>query len=106
MWMALFIFSFLINIVFCFYIRWLLKGVVIINEDMANLNTLISDFTNHLNNVYDLEMFYGDETLSALLQHSRELSKKLEEVDLIINRENDLEPLGPQEQEIMNAEEA
>lgn len=38
----------------------------------------------HVKSIHELEMFYGDETLGLLMKHSKELSEKLEEIDLIL----------------------
>ena len=39
----------------------------------------IESYRDHLELVYGLETFYGDDTLQALLQHSKELSDFLRE---------------------------
>jgi len=39
---------------------------------------MLVDYNSHLKKVYSLEMFYGDETLSYLLEHTRALSTMLE----------------------------
>ena len=85
MWFWAFLFSFSINIVFLFYIRWLLKTLAAINEDIVNLETVIIDFKNHVKTIYQMEMFYGDDTLKSLLSHASELSEKLENIDLVLN---------------------
>lgn len=68
-----------------FYIRWLLKSIETINEDIENVTELIYQFSQHVNNVHELEMFYGDQTLKGLLDHSRELVSQLEKIDLVLN---------------------
>ena len=85
MWFWAFLFSFSINIVFLFYVRWLLKTLAAINEDIVNLETVIIDFKNHVKTIYQMEMFYGDDTLKSLLSHASELSEKLEDIDLVLN---------------------
>ena len=84
MWITLFIISLLFNILFLLYVRWLLKSVVVMNEDITNVSILIKDFSMHVKSIHELEMFYGDETLGLLMKHSKELSEKLEEIDLIL----------------------
>lgn len=100
MWLTLFVVSLFVNIVLLFYVRWLLKSVVSINQDMENINVLVSDFSNHLTSVHELEMFYGDETLVSLMNHSRELTEKLKGLDLILNNEQQLETEEDQEAEV------
>lgn len=89
MWFSFFIISFCLNLLFLFYVRWLLKTVAVINEDMQNLSTIIVDFSTHVKQVYELEMFYGDETLKSLMEHARVLSEKIADIDLILNEESE-----------------
>ena len=74
MWFTLFVISSVVNLIFLFYTRWLLKSIVIINEDVTTVSLMINDFAEHIKGVHELEMFYGDETLASLMKHSKELS--------------------------------
>ena len=56
---------------------------------MQNLSTIIVDFSTHVKQVYELEMFYGDETLKSLMDHARVLSEKIADIDLILNEESE-----------------
>lgn len=87
MWFWLFIVSSFINVAALFYIRWLIKTIAAINEDMENLTELISEFTAHTKSVYELEMFYGDQTLESLMKHATELTEKLSDLDLVLNQQ-------------------
>ncbi len=89
MWFWFFWASLAFNILCLFYVRWLLRTIAAINEDIANLNTLISAFSRHTQSVFELEMFYGDSTLKSLMDHASELSEKLEDLDLVLNEERD-----------------
>ena len=97
MWFWLFIFSCCINLLALFYVRWLLKTITTINEDIENLTEMIIDFATHTKSVYELEMFYSDETLESLMKHATQLSEKLTDLDLILNGE-DGEELGTTEE--------
>lgn len=81
--------SFIINVIFVFYCRWLINSYKILTEDLKQIQALIADFNSHLSGIYELEMFYGDQTLSSLLEHGKELNNILEDVDLL--EENDTE---------------
>ena len=76
MWFWLFSLSVVINIFLMFYIRWLLQSV------------------KHIKSIYELEMFYGDETLKSLMDHGTQLSSQLEKIDFIINEEEELEDIA------------
>lgn len=85
MWFILLTVSLLFNVVAGMYLRWLLKTVATINQDIDNLSTMIIDFSNHTESVFELEMFYGDQTLKSLLEHSRSLIDNIKDIDLILN---------------------
>ncbi len=48
---------------------------------------MIEEFSTHLKSVYELEMFYGDDTLKSLMDHASQLSERLEDLDLVVNEE-------------------
>lgn len=97
MWFWLFIVSSIINLLALFYIRWLLKIVATINQDIDNVSLLIRDFAEHTKSIYELEMFYGDETLKALMQHASQISNQLSDLDLVLNEELEESELGTEE---------
>ena len=75
MWEILFIVSVSVNLLSFFYVRWLLRTVSAINQDVEQLSYMVNDFQSHLSSVHELEMFYGDETLGALMKHAKTLSE-------------------------------
>ncbi len=95
MWLFLFIISAVINTIFMLYIRWLLNNFRAITEDVDSVKILIRDFSKHLKSVHELEMFYGDETLTLLIAHSKELSQRLDDIDFLFEEEEteDIKPL-------------
>ena len=91
MWFWFFWISLFINFLLVFYVRWLLKTIEAINADNENVTILISQFSSHIQSLYELEMFYGDQTLQRLLDHSKQLLSQLEDIDLILNTETEEE---------------
>lgn len=85
MWFWLFIASACFNIFLILYVRWLLKQIESFNDQMRDLSEMVLSFSGHLDSVYELELFYGDDTLKALMDHSRQLSENLSNLDLILN---------------------
>jgi hypothetical protein len=73
--LLLFTVSLLSNIVLVKYIRENIVKVFVISEESAELFTRIDSYREHLKAVYELPTFYGDETLSSLLEHTREMAK-------------------------------
>tara|TARA_B100001057_G_scaffold497833_1_gene603058 strand:- start:2172 stop:2438 length:267 start_codon:yes stop_codon:yes gene_type:complete len=76
-----------VNIVALLYIRWLINIINVINQDIKSLSDMIEEFSTHLKSVYELEMFYGDDTLKSLMDHASQLSERLEDLDLVVNEE-------------------
>jgi len=91
MWLGLFIASLSVNIIAVFYIRWLLRALKDVGQDLEDLASLIEMYGTHVGSVHELEMFYGDETLKSLMVHGRELVKKIENIDFILNSEKEEE---------------
>ena len=42
-----------------------------------------------MKSVYELEMFYGDDTLSSLLEHGKQIVEKLEDIELLGENDED-----------------
>jgi len=74
-----------ISVVFNLSLMWfgylLLRKVVYVSGNTTEIITAIERYRGHLNGVYELEMFYGDETLQSLVEHTGELSTFLAECE-------------------------
>ena len=55
------------------YVRGLLKLMYQMTVDVQAMEDKMVEFSKHLDNVYEMEMFYGDETLGQLIRHSKEV---------------------------------
>ena len=62
-----------LNILLCWYGYKLIKKSLSYAENIYFLLDDLESFTAHLEAVYELQTFYGDETLLHLLEHSRQL---------------------------------
>ena len=54
-----------------------------ISEELGDLQQMVNSFANHVKTVYELEMFYGDQTLSHLLNHAVSFNEQLETFEYI-----------------------
>ena len=98
--------SVLINIGLFAYVRGLLVRLISVSEELSDLQILVEAFTEHLQNVYELESFYGDETLENLLNHAISFNEQMYTFDYIIsftedeeaNTEEELNEEPPQEE--------
>jgi len=78
------VFSLVINGLCIWYIRNLLKRFLFISNNLADLIEMVSNYRAHLKAVYSLDMFYGDETLKALMEHTSLFSELLEDFEDVI----------------------
>ena len=74
LFMLLFVVSILSNIVLIRYVRENIVKVFVISEESAELFTRLDSYREHLKSVYELPTFYGDETLSSLLEHTKDMA--------------------------------
>lgn len=65
--------SVLANFFFVWYVLRLINNMNSIEEDFVNILNTLESFTDHVEDIHALEMFYGDETLKELIDHSREV---------------------------------
>ena len=69
--------SFVINGALLWYVSNLFRKNQQMADDMQEIYSLLDGFEEHLENVHSLEMFYGDDTLQGLIDHSRQLINSL-----------------------------
>ena len=70
LFVAMFVASIWINV-------FLLKKLLYFNENFQQAQNSIEDFSRHLETIYEMPTFYGDENLQQLITHSRELRQDL-----------------------------
>jgi hypothetical protein len=84
--------SLIVNVFAFNYVRYLLGELSFVSENLGALFKMVTEFKKHLSDVYELERFYGDQTLESLLRHSSELVEVLEDFEEIFSlSENDLD---------------
>ena len=77
-WLELFVFVFFVsNCVCLWYIRKLLKTIDSINSDLARMYSLFDMFADGLENVYSMEMFYGEPIVEDLIKRSHHVLNSL-----------------------------
>ena len=85
--------SVLINIGVFTYARGAIVRLLSVSEELGDLQEMVNSFTGHLQAVYELDSFYGDETLRALLEHAISFNEQMETFEYIYS-------LTEEEQEI------
>ena len=92
--------SIILNVFLIWYVRSTLTNLLYLSDNLGALYEIVLGFTNHLETVYELEKFYGDPTLTNLLEHSKALSQELEAFEEIF-----LLSEGPEEDEVQDEQE-
>jgi|GEM_PF-6885643 hypothetical protein len=67
------IISLCFNVVLFIYAKNKIGSFLTASEEASKIFTLIDTYRDHLETVYSLPTFYGDETLKSLLDHTRDL---------------------------------
>ena len=75
--------SFIINIVLGVYARAAIVRLLSVAEELYDLREMSNSLSNHLESVYQLEMFYGDETLKSLMDHSQSFVEQMSTFEYI-----------------------
>jgi len=68
-----------LNVLLIWYIRKLLQKLLFVSDNMSDLLSTLSSFSNHLEQLHEMEMYYGDETLAHLIRHSKTVVRYVEE---------------------------
>jgi len=74
-----------INLFMIWYCIRLLRELLQVSGTLEELFIDIRAFSQHLEGVYELEMFYGDQTLENLLSHSRALVKEFDKYEVLFS---------------------
>ena len=62
--------SIIINILLVWYIIGLLRKLIFVADSIGDFLGVIAEYQIHLESLYEMEMFYGDETLRGLIDHT------------------------------------
>jgi len=81
--------SILFNVGIFLYARTTVIQLLSVSEELGDLQEMVNSFAGHLESVYELESFYGDETLSALLSHAISFNEQLETFEYIYSLTQD-----------------
>ena len=84
--------SILLNLIFGWYVYKLLKNILDIEDQFQEMRIKLIEFATHLKGINKVESFYGDPSITALVEHMRKLSQSIEEYSqAMVIYEDDLE---------------
>jgi len=67
----------LLNIALIWYIKSILSKFVFLSENIDDMFHSLDEYSQHLESLYQLETYYGDATLEALIKHSRVVTENV-----------------------------
>ena len=67
------------NVVLIRLASWQSKDLSMISDNIGDLVEIIESYRSHLKSVYELDTFYGDETLQGLMDHTNAIRALLEQ---------------------------
>ena len=75
--------STLLNVGLIVYARTAIVQLLSISEELNDLSEMTNSLALHLQSVYELESFYGDEILQNLLEHAVSFNEQLDTFEYI-----------------------
>ena len=75
---AMLMLSIMFNVGVFVYARNVVSNLLRVSDELTDFQIMISSFVDHLRSVYELDSFYGDQTLEALLEHAKALDEQIE----------------------------
>jgi sensor histidine kinase YesM len=78
-----------INVLLFWYIRKMLSKLLYVSDSIGSLLVSAKNFSNHLDGLHAMEMYYGDETLGALIKHSKQVIEDIKEFEDIYELTNE-----------------
>ena len=72
--------SLIINGFSIWYAYNLLRDRIALVELFKSFSPIVKNYETHLESLTKMEMYYGDPTLMGLVEHTKEVSKRLDDV--------------------------
>tara|TARA_R100000008_G_C3503405_1_gene124892 strand:- start:35 stop:397 length:363 start_codon:yes stop_codon:yes gene_type:complete len=79
------------------YIRKILSKLLFISENIGDFVVVIDNYASHLETVYNMETYYGDETIQGLIEHTKEIVAEAEEFESVYSLTTELEEYDEEE---------
>ena len=76
-----------------------------ISNNLSDLVEMIKNFRDHLKSIYEMEMFYGDETIKGMIEHTKHVLTRIEDFEEFYSLLSNPENIEEEENESVQAEE-
>ena len=96
---VLLIISVTLNVMLVWYIKRLIQEFKYMSGNVDQTSESLNVFVEHLEKLYELETYYGDETLKRLIEHSKDMLEEIKGFETVISLINKEEPEGLDEEE-------
>tara|TARA_Y100000310_G_scaffold224476_1_gene226304 strand:- start:456 stop:785 length:330 start_codon:yes stop_codon:yes gene_type:complete len=93
-----------LNVFLIWYLRKTLFKLLFVSDNIGDLLIRLDEFGEHLNSIYSMETFYGDDVLHGLINHLKQLLIKIEDYKDIYSLTNDIEDFDPEAEEELDDE--
>jgi hypothetical protein len=92
--LTLLIVSAVVNLFFIWYVYTLLKKLLFVSDNVADFLETLSDYSEYIETIYNMETYYGDETIERLLEYSKEIVQEIKAYEEIYTLVYDEEEEG------------
>ena len=80
---AILLISIIFNVGIFIYARAAIVRLLSVSEELGDLQQMVDAFAKHIKSVYELDTFYGDQTLKALMNHAVSFNEQLDTFEYI-----------------------
>lgn len=80
---AIAIFSIVLNVAVFIYARSAISRLLYVSEELYDFKMMVDSFSNHVSSLYQMEMYYGDQTLHGLVEHAQSFNEQLDTFEFI-----------------------
>jgi hypothetical protein len=80
---AILLISIVFNVGIFIYARAAIIRLLSVSEELGDFQQMVKAFAEHIKSVYELDTFYGDQTLKALMNHAVSFNEQLHTFEYI-----------------------
>ena len=78
-----------VNVLLLWYIRKMLKQLLGVSDNMGNLVEDLASYQNHIQQLYEMEMYYGEPSIKELIVHSSQIIEHVKQFSDVYNLVNE-----------------
>ena len=78
-----------VNVLLLWYIRKMLKQLLGVSDNMGNLVEDLALYQNHIQQLYEMEMYYGEPSIKELIVHSKQIIEHVKQFSDVYNLVNE-----------------